>query len=201
MRALVMAFITKRTRFGRYVFAIGGNPEAADLAGINVRWVIMQTFIVMGILCTVAAVVATARLNAATAGLGTNYELYTIAAAVIGGTSFAGGIGTISGAMLGALVMQSLQSGMELMGIDTPLQNVIIGIVLVVAVGIDTFYRRRLRRRGGAERWPTTAFPWSRCATSPSPSAASMPSSTPTSISTPARSSASSAATAPASRR
>jgi D-xylose transport system permease protein len=141
--ALVMAFVTKRTRFGRYVFAIGGNPEAANLAGIKTRWVIMQTFIVMGVLCTIAGVVATARLNAATAGLGTNYELYTIAAAVIGGTSFAGGIGTISGAMLGALVMQSLQSGMELMGINTPLQNVIIGIVLVIAVGIDTAYRRR----------------------------------------------------------
>jgi D-xylose transport system permease protein len=141
--ALVMAFIAKRTGFGRYVFAIGGNPEAAVLAGIKVRAAIMQTFIVMGILCTVGGIVATARLNAATAGLGTNYELYTIAAAVIGGTSFSGGIGTISGAMLGALVMQSLQSGMELMGIDTPLQNVIIGFVLIVAVGIDTAYRRR----------------------------------------------------------
>ncbi|HVU43997.1 MAG TPA: sugar ABC transporter permease [Xanthobacteraceae bacterium] len=143
LSALVMAFVTRRTRFGRYVFAIGGNPEAAVLGGINVRWIIMLTFVVMGILCTVGGVVATARLNAATAGLGTNYELYTIAAAVIGGTSFAGGIGTISGAMLGALVMQSLQSGMELLGIDTPLQNVIIGIVLVIAVGIDTWYRRR----------------------------------------------------------
>ncbi|HZP19670.1 MAG TPA: sugar ABC transporter permease [Bauldia sp.] len=141
--ALSMSFIAKRTRFGRYVFAIGGNPEAAILGGINVRWVIMQTFIVMGVLCAIAAVVATARLNASTNGLGTSNELYTIAAVVIGGTSFAGGIGTISGAMLGALVMQSLQSGMQLLGIDTPLQNVIIGIVLVVAVGIDTFYRRK----------------------------------------------------------
>ena len=141
--ALVVSFISKRTRFGRYVFAIGGNPEASVLAGLKVRRIVMQTFIVMGVLCAIAGVVATARLNAATAGLGTNYELYTIAAAVIGGTSFSGGIGTISGAMLGALVMQSLQSGMELMGIDTPLQNVIIGIVLVIAVGIDTAYRRR----------------------------------------------------------
>jgi D-xylose transport system permease protein len=141
--ALGMSFISTRTRFGRYVFAIGGNPEAATLGGINVRWVIMMTFVVMGVLCAIGGVVATARLNAATAGLGTNYELYTIAATVIGGTSFAGGIGSISGAMLGALVMQSLQSGMELLGIDTPLQNVIIGVVLVVAVGIDTWYRRR----------------------------------------------------------
>jgi D-xylose transport system permease protein len=140
--ALVMSFISKRTRFGRYVFAIGGNPEAAVLGGINVRWIIMLTFVLMGVLCAIAAVVATARLNASTNGLGTNAELYTIAATVIGGTSFAGGIGTISGAMLGALVMQSLQSGMQLLGIDTPLQNVIVGIVLVIAVGIDTAYRR-----------------------------------------------------------
>jgi D-xylose transport system permease protein len=140
--ALAMSFIAKRTRFGRYVFAIGGNPEAAVLGGINVRWILMLTFAVMGILCAIAAVVATARLNASTNSLGTSAELYTIAAAVIGGTSFAGGIGTIFGAMLGALVMQSLQSGMQLLGIDTPLQNVIIGIVLVIAVGIDTAYRR-----------------------------------------------------------
>lgn len=140
--ALVMSFIAKRTRFGRYVFAIGGNPEAAVLGGINVRWIILETFIFMGVLCAIAAIVATARLNAATNSLGTSAELYTIAAVVIGGTSFAGGIGTISGAMLGALVMQSLQSGMQLVGIDTPMQNVIIGIVLVIAVGIDTAYRK-----------------------------------------------------------
>jgi D-xylose transport system permease protein len=143
LTAFVMSFISTRTRFGRYVYALGGNPEAAELGGINVRWIIMLTFVVMGVLCSIAGIVATARLNAATAGLGTSYELYTIAAAVIGGTSFAGGIGTISGAMLGALVMQSLQSGMQLLGIDTPEQNVVIGVVLVVAVGIDSWYRRR----------------------------------------------------------
>jgi D-xylose transport system permease protein len=94
------------------------------------------------VLCGVAAVIATARLNAATNSLGTNNELYTIAATVIGGTSFAGGIGTIWGAMLGALLMQSLQSGMQLMGIDSPLQAIVVGVVLVLAVGIDTAYRR-----------------------------------------------------------
>ncbi|HEY5082760.1 MAG TPA: sugar ABC transporter permease [Bauldia sp.] len=141
--AMVVAFITSRTRFGRYVFAIGGNPEAAELGGINTRWVIMKTFILMGVLCAIAAVIATARLNAATNSLGTNNELYTIAATVIGGTSFAGGVGTIAGAMLGALLMQTLQSGMQLMGIDSPLQNIVVGAVLVLAVGIDTYYRRR----------------------------------------------------------
>jgi D-xylose transport system permease protein len=141
--ALIVAFITSRTRFGRYVFAIGGNPEAADLGGINTRWVIMKTFILMGVLCAVASIIATARLNAATNSLGTNNELYTIAATVIGGTSFAGGVGTIAGAILGALLMQTLQSGMQLMGIDSPLQNIVVGAVLVLAVGIDTYYRRR----------------------------------------------------------
>ena len=100
----------------------------------------------MGVLVAIGAAVQTARLNAATSGLGTLTELYVIAAAVIGGTSLAGGIGTISGAVLGALVMQSLQSGMVLMGVDAPLQDIVVGVVLVIAVGIDTFYRRRVTR-------------------------------------------------------
>lgn len=141
--AMVVSFLAARTRFGRYVFALGGNPEAADLSGINSRWIIMKVFILMGILCAVSGAVLSARLNAATNALGTTYELYVIAAAIIGGTSFAGGIGTVPGAMLGALVMQSLQSGMQLMGIASPLQNIVSGLVLVVAVGIDTWYRKR----------------------------------------------------------
>jgi D-xylose transport system permease protein len=143
--ALVMTIIANRRRFGRYVFSIGGNPEAAELAGINTRRTIVKTFMVMGILVAIAAAVSIARLNAATSGLGTLSELYVIAAAVIGGTSFAGGIGTIPGAVLGALVMQSLQSGMVLMRVDAPLQDVVVGIVLVVAVAIDTSYRQRAR--------------------------------------------------------
>ncbi len=118
--AMVMAFITNRTRFGRYVFAIGGNPEAAELAGIKVKWVTVKLFALMGALCAIAAAISTARLNAATNAQGTLDELYTIAAAVIGGTSLAGGVGTIAGAMLGAIVMQSLNSGMVLLGLDTP---------------------------------------------------------------------------------
>jgi D-xylose transport system permease protein len=141
--AIVMTFITTRTRFGRYVFALGGNPEAAELAGVDTRWIVVKIFILMGVLCAISAAISSARLNAATNALGTLQELYVIAAAVIGGTSFAGGIGTIPGAILGALVMQSLQSGMVLLGIDAPLQNIVIGVVLVFAVGIDSFYRRR----------------------------------------------------------
>jgi D-xylose transport system permease protein len=141
--ALLMTFIATRRRFGRYVYAIGGNPEAAELGGINSRRTIVMTFMLMGVLVALAAAVQISRLNAATSGLGTLSELYVIAAAVIGGTSLAGGIGTISGAVLGALVMQSLQSGMVLIGVDAPIQDIVVGIVLVAAVGLDTIYRRR----------------------------------------------------------
>ncbi|MGO4436555.1 sugar ABC transporter permease [Rhizobium sp. RAF56] len=142
---IVMTFIATRLRFGRYVFAIGGNPEAAELAGIKTRWVTVRIFALMGLLAAIAAAISTARLNAATNSQGDTYELYTIAAAVIGGTSLAGGTGTIAGAMLGALVMQSLQSGMVLVGLDTPLQSVVVGAVLVVAVWLDTVYRKRAK--------------------------------------------------------
>lgn len=141
---IIMTFITNRTRFGRYVFAIGGNPEAASLAGINTRWVTMKVFMIMGVLAAISAAIASARLNSSTNSLGTLDELLVIAAAVIGGTSLAGGAGTVLGAMLGALLMQSLQSGMVLLGIDSPLQSVVVGAVLVVAVWLDTMYRKRV---------------------------------------------------------
>jgi D-xylose transport system permease protein len=142
---IVVTFIATRRRFGRYVFAIGGNPEAAELGGINSRWTIVKTFMLMGVLVAIAAAVQVARLNAAVSGLGTLSELYVIAAAVIGGTSLSGGTGTIPGAVLGALVMQSLQSGMVLIGVDAPIQDIVVGIVLVMAVGLDTIYRRKAR--------------------------------------------------------
>lgn len=141
---IVMTFITSRTRFGRYVFAIGGNPEAAELAGINTRWVTVKVFMIMGMLAAVSAAISSARLNASTNALGTLDELLVIAAAVIGGTSLAGGSGTIIGAMLGALLMQSLQSGMVLLGIDSPLQSIVVGAVLVIAVWLDTVYKKRV---------------------------------------------------------
>jgi len=141
---IAMTFLANRVRFGRYVFAIGGNPEAAQLSGVNTRKVLMLVFGLMGALVGISACISTARLNAATNSAGTLDELYVIAAAVIGGTSLAGGVGTIAGAMLGALVMQSLQSGMVLIGVDAPLQNIVVGIVLVVAVWLDGVYRKRL---------------------------------------------------------
>lgn len=140
---LAMNYLATRRRFGRYVYSIGGNPDAAELGGINVRRTIMGTYAVMGILVAISAGVQTARLNAAVTNLGVQNELDVIAAAVIGGTSFSGGIGTITGAVLGAVVMQSLRSGMVLLRVDSPTQDIVVGIVLVAAVGLDAFARRR----------------------------------------------------------
>jgi D-xylose transport system permease protein len=140
---VLMTYLATRRRFGRNVYAIGGNPEAAILSGINVRRTIMYTFGLMGVLTAVSAVVQTARLNSAVTGLGVSNELDVISAAVIGGTSFAGGIGTIPGAILGAVVMQSLRSGMLLLRFDSPQQDIVVGIVLVAAVGFDSYLRRR----------------------------------------------------------
>jgi D-xylose transport system permease protein len=140
---LVMTWIATRRRFGRYVYAYGGNPDAAELAGINTRWTIVKTYVLMGVLCALAAAIAAARLNGSTLDVGQGYELYVITAAVVGGTSFTGGIGTIPGAVLGAFVMQSLAYGLSFMGVNSPGQNVVAGIVLIVAVGLDAFNRRR----------------------------------------------------------
>lgn len=140
--AVIMTIVAKRTRFGRYVFAMGGNPDAADLAGIDTKKLTVKIFALMGVLCAIAAVIASARLRSAANDLGTLDELRVIAAAVIGGTALSGGIGTIYGAVLGALVMQSLQSGMALIGVNTSLQSIVIGLVLVLAVWVDLVYRR-----------------------------------------------------------
>jgi D-xylose transport system permease protein len=140
---VVMTFIATRTRFGRYVYAIGGNPEAAELAGVNTRRITVLMFALMGVLVGISACISSARLDAATNDLGKSNELYVIAATVIGGTSLAGGVGTIYGALLGALVMQALQSGMTLLNFDSAVKDVIVGSVLVFAVWIDQIYRRR----------------------------------------------------------
>ena len=140
--ALVLSFIVHRTRFGRYVFAMGGNPEAAALVGIPVRRVTLMLFALLGVLITIAAMVSIARLNAGTNSVGTGMELYVIAAAVIGGTALAGGSGSILGSVLGALIMQSIDSGLLLLDISIGLRYVIIGQVLIAAVVFDVVYRR-----------------------------------------------------------
>jgi D-xylose transport system permease protein len=141
--ALGMTALARLTRFGRWVFALGGNPEAAALAGIDVRRVTLLTFALMGALAAVAAVITTARLNAGTNSMGTLAELNVIAAAVIGGTSLAGGSGGVPGAILGAVIMQSLENGMVLLGVSSPLRQVAIGLVLIAAVWVDSALRRR----------------------------------------------------------
>ena len=142
--AVVMTLIAKKTRFGRYIFATGGNPDAASLSGIDTRWLTVKVFALMGFLAGLSALIAQARLQSHANDIGTLDELRVIAAAVIGGTALAGGVGTIYGAILGALIMQSLQSGMGMVGVDTPFQNIVVGLVLVVAVWIDAIYRKRL---------------------------------------------------------
>jgi D-xylose transport system permease protein len=141
----LVTFLAGRTRFGRYIYATGGNPEAAELAGINTKRLTVMVFTLMGCLVACSAIISSARLNAATNNLGLFNELYVISAAVIGGTSLAGGIGTIYGAMLGALVMQSLQSGMTLLNFDTAVRDMVVGFVLVFAVFLDQLYRRRVK--------------------------------------------------------
>ena len=145
--AVVMTVVARRTRLGRYIFATGGNPDAAELSGINTRLLTVKVFAIMGMLAALAAVVASARLSFHSNDIGTLDELRVIAAAVIGGTALAGGMGTIYGAILGALIMQSLQSGMAMVGVDAPFQNIVVGAVLVLAVLVDILYRKRMGAR------------------------------------------------------
>ncbi|MBN8290798.1 sugar ABC transporter permease [Rhodobacter sp. NTK016B] len=139
--AIAMTVIARKTRLGRYIFATGGNPDSAELSGINTRFLTVKVFAIMGFLCALSAVVASARLTNHANDIGTLDELRVIAAAVIGGTALSGGLGTIYGAVLGALIMQSLQSGMAMIGVDAPFQNIVVGAVLVEAVLLDIAYR------------------------------------------------------------
>ena len=138
-----MGGLARATRFGRHVFALGGSPQAAALAGIDTRRVSVGVFTLMGLAAGLAGAITTARLEAGTSSMGTLAELSVIAAAVLGGTSLAGGAGSVGGAILGAVVMQSLDNGMVLMGVSSPMRQVWIGAVLIVAVWLDALVRRR----------------------------------------------------------
>ncbi|PYS50144.1 MAG: sugar ABC transporter permease [Acidobacteria bacterium] len=148
--ALAGAFLTQSTTFGRYLYAVGGNPDAARLSGINLRRHILLTFCLMGAMAGIGALVYTARNGSAAGDAGTLLELDAIAACVIGGTSLMGGRGTIFGACLGALIMASLDNGMSLLSMSllqtehsTEMQMIVKGAVLVAAVGFDMLGRRR----------------------------------------------------------
>ncbi|HMF55635.1 MAG TPA: sugar ABC transporter permease [Pyrinomonadaceae bacterium] len=141
--AVLGAFLTENTTFGRYLYAIGGNPDAARLSGINLRLHILAVFCIMGALAGVAGIIYTARVGAGTPDAGTLLELNAIAACVIGGASLMGGRGTIFGACLGALFMASLDNGMSLAKISDFVQDIIKGSILVAAVGLDMLGRRK----------------------------------------------------------
>ncbi len=143
---LAMMWVVRATRFGRYVFAYGGNPEAARLAGINTSRLTTLVFALMGVFAALAGAIQTARLNAGTNSTGTLAELSVIAAAVIGGTSLSGGTGSIPGAFLGALLMSSLINGMLLLDLSSAWQNVVQGGVLMLAVLLDVVAARRRAR-------------------------------------------------------
>lgn len=141
--ALAGAFLTANTTFGRYLYAIGGNPDAARLSGINLKRYILAAFCVMGALSGLAAILHTARVGSASPDAGTLMELDAIASCVIGGTSLMGGRGTVFGAVLGALILASLDNGMSLLNVENWAQYVVKGGVLVAAVGFDMFGRRK----------------------------------------------------------
>ena len=145
--AAVIAHITLRyTRYGRQVYAVGGNPEAARLSGLNVDRIIASVYVIIGFFAGLGSFVLAARLNSAEAVAGTGYELTVIASVVIGGTSLFGGSGTIFGTVVGTLLIGVLLNGLVLMNVSSYVQQIIIGVIIVLAVAFDTFAKSRRRR-------------------------------------------------------
>ena len=140
--AIAFSFISQNTRFGRYVFAIGGNKEAARLSGINIRKNTFLIFVIMGVMCSLSSIVYTARLNAATAAAGQGLEMDAIASAIIGGTSTMGGEGSVFGAIIGAFIMSGIDNGMSIMNLPPQVQYIIKGLVLLLAVWLDVVTRK-----------------------------------------------------------
>jgi putative multiple sugar transport system permease protein len=145
LAALVLAYgvVTRRSVFGRQVYAIGGNLSAATLSGVKVRAVNFWIFVNMGVLSAVAGIIFSSRSNGAQPGAGNMFELDAIAAAFIGGAAVTGGVGTVVGAVVGGLIMAVMSNGMQLMGIEQPIQSVVKGIVLLLAVAFDIYNKRR----------------------------------------------------------
>jgi D-xylose transport system permease protein len=141
--AVVMTYISNNTRFGRYAYAIGGNREAARLSGINIRRSIFLIFVLMGFLSGIAGIVLASYVGYGTIGAGGGYELDVIASAILGGTSTLGGIGTIPGAMIGGLIMASLSTGLQMLNAPPAATYVIKGVVLVVAVLLDVYFKKK----------------------------------------------------------
>jgi D-xylose transport system permease protein len=140
---VLMSYVSTSTRFGRYSYAMGGNVEATRLSGINIKKNVFLIFVLMGFLCAVSGIVLTGYLASGSIGAGQDYELKAIAACILGGTSPLGGSGTIVGAMVGALIMQSLDNGISVMNLPVYLTKVVPGLVLVLATYLDVASRRR----------------------------------------------------------
>jgi D-xylose transport system permease protein len=140
--AIAIAYAANNTRFGRYAYAIGGNREAARLSGINISRLIFTVFILMGGLCGVAGVVLASYVGYGTIAAGTGYELDAIAACILGGTSPLGGVGTIPGALIGALIIASLTTGLQMLNVQPAWQYVVKAIILIVAVYIDVYFKK-----------------------------------------------------------
>ncbi|MFI6348853.1 multiple monosaccharide ABC transporter permease [Streptomyces sp. NPDC050560] len=143
---IVLGYVMRNAVIGRHVYALGGNKAAATLSGVKDKRVTFLVFVNMGVLAALAGCVYAARLNAGTPQAGVNFELEAIAAAFIGGASMSGGVGTVLGAVIGGLVLGVLNNGMSLVGIGTDYQQVIKGLVLLVAVGFDVWNKRRVGR-------------------------------------------------------
>ena len=143
--AIAAHIVLRYTRYGRQVYAVGGNPEAARLSGLNVNRIILSVYMLIGFFAGLGAFVLSARLNSAEAVAGTGYELTVIASVVIGGTSLFGGVGTIFGTVIGTLLIGVLLNGLVLMNISSYIQQIIIGFIIVLAVAFDTFAKSRKR--------------------------------------------------------
>ncbi|MBN1562936.1 MAG: sugar ABC transporter permease [Anaerolineae bacterium] len=141
--ALIVTYMSNNTRFGRYAYAIGGNREAAKLSGININRNIFLIFVLMGLLCGVSGVTLASRVGYGTISAGDGYELDAIAACILGGTSTLGGVGTVFGTMIGALIMASLTNGLQITNVEPAYVYVLKGIVLVVAVFVDVYLTRK----------------------------------------------------------
>ena len=140
---IIYTFITRKTVFGRHMYALGGNEKAAGLSGVNIKKVLFATFINMGVLAGLAGLVFAARLNAGTPKAGNGFELDAIAACFIGGASVYGGTGTVSGALIGCLIMGVMNNGMSIMGIAVDLQQAIKGLVILAAVAFDMYAKSK----------------------------------------------------------
>jgi len=140
--AILVTYLMNNTRFGRYIYAVGGNKEATKLSGINVQAVVLKTYALMGLLCGVSGIILTGYVAAGTTSGGMNYELSAIGGCVMGGTSLMGGIGTVFGALMGTLLMTSIENGMSVMNMSVFWQYIVKGLILILAVYADVTSRK-----------------------------------------------------------